>query len=53
MHDLYVMQDIVWHHKMCQYANYPHNNILPNLPARKKTTATAPKIVDKKAAPDL
>jgi hypothetical protein len=33
------MEDIIWHQKMCQYANYPHNNILPNLPPRKKSAS--------------
>ena len=26
-----------WHHKMCKFANYPHPNVLPNMPTRKKT----------------
>jgi hypothetical protein len=34
-----VVEDIIWHQKMCQYANYPHNNILPNLPPRKKSAS--------------
>ena len=26
-----------WHHRMCEYANYPHSNIIPKMPTRKKT----------------
>ena len=26
-----------WHHKMCKFANYPHPNVLPSMPTRKKT----------------
>ena len=25
---------MVWHHKMCPYAHYPHKNVLPNMPNR-------------------
>lgn len=27
-----------WHHRMCPYANFPHPNVLPSMPARKKST---------------
>ena len=25
-------KDVVWHHKMCKFAAWPHNNILPDMP---------------------
>lgn len=31
-------KDICWHHKICSYANYPHANVLPNMPSRKKSS---------------
>ena len=27
-----------WHHRMCPYANYPHPNVLPSMPTRKKSS---------------
>jgi len=30
-------KDICWHHKICSYANFPHANVLPNMPSRKKS----------------
>ena len=30
------MQDMCWHHKMCQFAHHPHPNVLPAMPERKK-----------------
>ena len=32
-----MFQDMCWHHKMCPYANYPHPNVLPSMPTRKKS----------------
>ena len=29
-----------WHHKMCPFANYPHPNVLPSMPTRKKGVKT-------------
>ena len=39
---------------MCQYANYPHQNVLPNMPNRKKgvkpgTMGNTPAMNDEKA----
>ena len=25
-----------WHHRMCEYANYPYTNVIPKMPAKKK-----------------
>jgi len=33
---VFSVKDMFWHHKMCKYAHYPHENILPNMPARNK-----------------
>lgn len=33
---VFSVKDMCWHHKMCAYANYPHPNVLPNMPTRKK-----------------
>ena len=32
---------MVWHHKMCPYAHYPHKNVLPNMPNRNKPSHPA------------
>ena len=33
-----LLQDMCWHHRMCPYANYPHPNVLPSMPTRKKSS---------------
>jgi len=35
--EVFSVKDMFWHHKMCKYAHYPHENVLPNMPARSKT----------------
>ena len=30
---------MVWHHKMCPYAHYPHKNVLPKMPNRNKSSS--------------
>ena len=28
-----------WHHRICQYAHHPHQNVLPNMPSKKTSLA--------------
>ena len=30
------MQDMCWHHKMCQFAHHPHPNVLPAMPKKRQ-----------------
>jgi len=38
---VFSVKDMVWHHRMCSYAHYPHKNILPNMPGRKKSSSSS------------
>ena len=40
-----------WHHKMCQYATYPHPNVLPNMPPSRKHKTSAATTNGKAAVP--
>jgi len=37
---IFAVKDMCWHHKMCPFANYPHPNVLPSMPTRKKGVKT-------------
>eukprot|EP00092_Neocalanus_flemingeri_P033361 GFUD01036276.1.p1 GENE.GFUD01036276.1~~GFUD01036276.1.p1 ORF type:complete len:266 (-),score=75.87 GFUD01036276.1:122-919(-) len=37
---VFSVKDMCWHHKMCRYAHYPHENVLPNMPKRIKTKSS-------------
>jgi len=38
---VFSVKDMLWHHKMCSYAHYPHKNVLPNMPGRKKCSSSS------------
>jgi len=37
---IFSIKDMRWHHKMCEFAHYPHPNVLPSMPTRKKSQKT-------------
>ena len=47
-----VFQDLCWHHKMCEFAHFPHPNVLPAMPDRKKS-AKQTKAVEPLSTPTI
>jgi len=48
---VFSVKDMMWHHRLCSYAHYPHKNVLPNMPGRKKCSSNSDgKQVDNEAS---